>query len=131
MDGLVGMAPLVSLKDDIKGSLGIKEKLALWVVWRWLTRELDMGVLTGWRTKAGGLGLILTGVAAMLGVAAKALADVADGHYQQALADLASEHLQVGVASVTLGLGVLGIGGKIERAATGDLKREVEAAKAQ
>lgn len=115
---------------DLKGlkeSLGWKEKLAAWVIWRWLRRELDVGSLTGWKTKAGAFALILTGLAAVLTAAGKAIASAADGDWNGAYAELAGEHLQVGITSVGVGLTALGIGHKIEKAATGELKAEVEA----
>ncbi len=58
--------------------------------------------MSGWKTKAGGIGMILTGAGAIL-----ASVSGADG--------FSYESIQGGIGMITAGLAVLGIGHKIEK----------------
>lgn len=86
------------------------------------------GILTGWKTWAGGLVLIFTGIAGVLGLTAKAITDAIEGRYTEAVNQFASVGFAGATASIGMGLGILGIGDKQERAAVGELGPEVKAA---
>lgn len=102
--------------DAVKRSLGIKEKLALWILWRWFKEEFMFGSLTGWKTKAGGLALLFAGVGGVLMHVSQALGAVSEGNWSLAWWYMSNEAMQVAVASAGTGLAALGIGHKVQKA---------------
>lgn len=107
-----------TLRELAGQELGVKQKLAVWVLWRWiknggLQRMADLAQ-PNWKTRAGGLGFIFTGLAAICTGLGCFTTAVVEGHILQSAFECWAMIL-TGAAGVAGGYSALGIGHKMER----------------